>query len=80
MDFAACPYFNRPLIDARYWINVKISKIAEDTTRVQITPNFEVHMRERSWDSTSKFVWRRVRSRGVIEDAIVARVAKELGQ
>lgn len=65
--------------DARYWINIKVSKITDDTTRVQITPNFEVHVREWTWDSTSAMVWRRVRSRGVIEDAIAARIARELG-
>lgn len=66
--------------DARYWINIKVSKIAEDTTRVQITPNFEIHIRDWAWDTTSAMVWQRVRSRGMIEDAIVVKIARELGR
>lgn len=67
------------LDDARYWINIKVSKITEDTTRVQITSNFEIHIRDWAWDTTSATSWKRVRSRGVIEDAIAARIARELG-
>lgn len=64
--------------DARYWINIKVSEIAADTTRVQITPNFEVHIREWTWDTTSAMVWKRVRSRGVIEDFIAEKIADGL--
>jgi hypothetical protein len=65
--------------DARYWINIKITQVADDSARVQITPNFEIHIRDWAWDSTSTKVWERVRSRGVVEDAITAKIARELG-
>ncbi len=65
--------------NARYWINIKVSKIAEDTTKVQITPNFEIHIREHVWDTTSNYAWKRIRSKGVIEDIIAGRIARELG-
>ncbi len=65
--------------DARYWMNIKVSKIAEDTTRVQITPNFEIHIREWTWDTNSVMVWRTVRSKGVMEDVIAGKIARELG-
>lgn len=67
------------LDDARYWINIKVSALSEESTEVRITPNFEVHIREWPWDSTSAMTWQRVRSRGVVEDAIVAKITRELG-
>jgi len=65
--------------DARYWVNIKVSKITDDSTRVRVTPNFEIHVREWSWDSTSTRFWERIRSRGVVEDIIAGRIARELG-
>jgi hypothetical protein len=65
--------------DARYWINIKVSKVSDDTTRIVLTPNFEIHVREHTWDTTSNYYWERIRSRGVVEDAIVAKIARELG-
>jgi hypothetical protein len=67
------------LDDARYWINIKVSALSEESTEMQITPNFEIHIRDWAWDTTSAKVWERVRSRGVVEDAITAKIARELG-
>lgn len=75
-------YYQRSgaLDECRYWINLKVSQVAEDTTRVQITPNFEIHVRDWTWDTTSAMVWERVRSRGVMEDVIAGRIARSLGE
>lgn len=70
---------SKAMDDARYWMNIKVSKIAEDTTRVQITPNFEIHIREWTWDTSSVMVWRTARSKGVMEDVIAGKIARELG-
>jgi len=65
--------------DARYWINLKVSRISEESTEVRITPNFEAHIRDWTWDTTSVMVWKPMRSRGVLEDIITGRIARELG-
>ncbi|MBN2380018.1 hypothetical protein JXM67_09485 [candidate division WOR-3 bacterium] len=65
--------------EARYWINLKVSAVSEESTEVRVTPNFEAHLREWTWDTTSPMVWKSLRSRGVLEDIIVGRIARELG-
>lgn len=70
---------NGTIDEARYWINVKVSAISDESTRVQITPNFEIHVRDRTWDTSSVMVWKPVRSRGVMEDIFIGRIARELG-
>ncbi|MBD3285971.1 hypothetical protein GF359_05720 [candidate division WOR-3 bacterium] len=66
--------------DARYWINLKVSAVGEESTRVNVTPNFEAHIREWTWDTTSAMVWKSMRSRGVIEDLVIGRIAREIGE
>jgi len=69
---------NGAMDDARYWINLKVSALSEESTRVNITPNFEAHIREWAWDTASPMVWKTLRSRGVLEDIIIGRITEGL--